>query len=94
MQHKVLNKAKEEPVNTTVIVKLDDSTYVMLGDNDNNYYSRTSKDFNMITDVPVKYSFEIPGKANPNVVKIMPVISFNIGDECRIELRNVPINWK
>ena len=62
--------------------------------NDNNYYSRTSKDFNMITDVPVKYSFEIPGKANPNVVKIMPVISFNIGDECRIELRNVPINWK
>ena len=62
--------------------------------NDNNYYSRTSKDFNMITDVPVKYSFEIPGKANPNVVKIMPVISFSIGDECRIELRNVPINWK
>ena len=48
----------------------------------------------MITDVPVKDSFEIPGKANPNVVKIMPVISFNIGDECRIELRNVPINWK
>ena len=62
--------------------------------NDNNYYSRTNKEFNMITDVTVKYSFEIPGKANPNVVKIMPVISFNIGDECRIELRNVPINWK
>lgn len=35
---KALNKAKEEPVNTTVIVKLDDSTYVMLGDNGNNCY--------------------------------------------------------
>ncbi|MGN0032234.1 MAG: hypothetical protein ACI358_00380 [Candidatus Limimorpha sp.] len=62
--------------------------------NDNGFYSSTSKEFNMITDVPVKYSFEIPGKANPNTVKMMAVICFNIGDECRIELRNVPIDWK
>ena len=61
---------------------------------DDNYYSSTSKELTLITDVPVKYTMEIPGKVNPSKVKVMPVISFNIGKNCRIEMRNVPITWK
>lgn len=61
---------------------------------DDNYYSSTSKDLTLITDVPVKYTLNIPGKANPSKVKKMPVISFNVGKNCRIEMRNVPITWK
>lgn len=53
------------------------------------YYSG----YDMLTDITVKFSLDIPGKINPANTKIMPVISFNI-DDCRIELRNVPIDWK
>lgn len=58
------------------------------------YYASTSKDLKLITDVPVKYTINIPEKANPAKVKKMPVISFNVGRNCRIEMRNVPITWK
>ena len=46
-----------------------------------------------MTDVPLKTSFEIPGKINPNKTKSMPVMTFKIG-ECSIEMKNVPIDWK
>lgn len=52
-----------------------------------------SDSFKTITDVPVKFVIEIPGKINPSTTKVLPVVSFDI-DECRIEMRNVTINWK
>lgn len=51
------------------------------------------QEFYAMMDVPIKFSLNVPGKMNPTKTKVMPVISFNVGD-CRIELRNVPINWK
>ena len=59
--------------------------------NEHNTSSYTS--YNMITDVPVKITLDVSGKINPAKTTVMPVISFNI-DDCRIEMRNVPINWK
>ena len=49
--------------------------------------------YDMITDVTVRTEMDIPGKINPNNTKVMPVILFNVGD-CRIEMRNVPIDWR
>ena len=49
--------------------------------------------YSTLTDIPFKTSFEIPGKINPNKTTVMPVMNFSIGD-CRIEMRNVPIDWK
>lgn len=49
--------------------------------------------YSCFTDVPVKASINIYGKINPNTTTVMPVISFLIGD-CRIEMRNVPIDWR
>lgn len=45
------------------------------------------------TDKKVNFSIEIPGKAIPKKVKKMAVIAFDM-DDCRVELRNVPIIWK
>ena len=49
--------------------------------------------YSSLTDVPFKTSFEVPGKINPNKTTVMPAMIFSIG-ECRIEMRNVPIDWK
>ena len=49
--------------------------------------------YNTLTDVPFKTSFEIPGKINPNKTTVMPAMIFSVGD-CRIEMKNVPIDWK
>ncbi len=49
--------------------------------------------YDMLTDITVKFSLDVPGKINPSKTKVMPVISFNI-DDCRIEMRNAPIDWK
>lgn len=49
--------------------------------------------FKSLTDVPVRFEMPIPGQMVPKRNKKMSVISFDI-DECRIELRNVPIMWK
>ena len=49
--------------------------------------------YKALTDVGVKFSFRIPGKMVPKRNKKMAVIAFDI-DDCRIELRNVPIIWK
>lgn len=46
-----------------------------------------------LTDVPVKFEIEIPGQVNPAKTKTMPVVGFEI-DGCRVEMRNVPIDWK
>lgn len=58
--------------------------------NDKNIYASS---YNTVTDVPVKFTLTIPGRINPAKTKVMPVMSFDVGD-CRIEMRNVPINWK
>ena len=50
-------------------------------------------DYKTLVDVPVKFSINIPGKISPMKTKVIPVIGFDIED-CHIELRNVPINWK
>ena len=52
-----------------------------------------SKEYRALTDKKVDFSIEIPGKVVPKKVKKMAVIAFDI-DNCRIELRNVPIIWK
>jgi hypothetical protein len=49
--------------------------------------------YDFFTDVPVKTTLDIPGKINPNTTTVLPVVSFKVG-ECRIEMRNVPIDWK
>ena len=64
-------------------------------DCDGNEHSRnwSSSDYNAVTDIPIKTTIDVPEKINPANTKVMPVMSFNLGD-CRIEMRNVPINWK
>ena len=49
--------------------------------------------YSSLTDVPFKTSFDVPGKINPNKTTVMPAMIFSVGD-CRIEMRNVPIDWK
>ena len=49
--------------------------------------------YSTLTDVPFKTSFEVPGKINPNKTTVMPAMIFSVGD-CRIEMKNVPIDWK
>ncbi len=64
-------------------------------DCEGNEHSRggSTSDFSTVTDIPVKTTVEVPGKINPSQNKVLPVMSFKIG-ECLIEMRNIPINWK
>lgn len=64
-------------------------------DNDGEEHTRgySPERYSTLTDIPFKTSFDVPGKINPNKTKVMPVMIFSIG-ECRIEMRNVPIDWK
>ncbi len=55
--------------------------------------SNRSTQYEALTDKKVYFSLEIPGKAVPRKVKKMAIIAFDI-DNCRVELRNVPIIWK
>lgn len=55
--------------------------------------SWSSTDYNALTDIPIKATIDVPEKINPAKTQIMPVMKFDIGD-CKIEMRNVPINWK
>ena len=55
--------------------------------------SWSSGNYNALTDIPIKTTMDVPGKINPSKTKVMPVIKFDIGD-CKIEMRNVPIEWK
>ena len=84
-------KITSHDVNKRIYVGGDLISYDCEGEEHNRSYSTSSYD--AITDVPIKSSFEIPGKINPTKTTVMPVISFNIGD-CRIEIRNAPIDWK
>ncbi len=54
--------------------------------------SRTQS-FDARTDKKINFSIELQGKVLPKKVKKLSVIAFDI-DNCRIELRNVPIIWK
>ena len=49
--------------------------------------------YRALTDKKVDFSIKIPGQVLPKKVKKMAVIAFDI-DNCRIELRNVPIIWR
>jgi hypothetical protein len=64
-------------------------------DNDGVEHSRgwAPERYSTLTDISFKTSFDIPGKINPNTTKVMPAMIFSVGD-CRIEMRNVPIDWK
>ena len=55
--------------------------------------SSRGKDYKALTDKKVNFSIDVPGKVVPKKVKKMAVIAFDI-DDCRIEMRNVPIIWK
>ena len=52
-----------------------------------------SQSFYAKTDKKINFSIELKGKVLPKKVKKMAVIAFDI-DNCRIEMRNVPIIWK
>lgn len=45
------------------------------------------------TDEKVYFSVKIPGQVVPKKVKKMAAITFDI-DNCRVEIRNVPIIWE
>ena len=64
-------------------------------DSEGNEHARnwSSGDYNALTDIPIKTTMDVPGKINPSKTTVMPVIKFDIG-ECKIEMRNVPIEWK
>lgn len=57
------------------------------------YGASRSQSFDAKTDKKINFSIELQGKALPKKVKKMAVIAFDI-DDCRIEMRNVPIIWK
>ena len=60
---------------------------------DEHYSAYAGSSYTAYTDIPLKFSFEIPGKMVPSKVEKFNVITFSVGD-CRIEMRNVPIEWK
>ena len=82
-------------VNHDVNKRLSVGGSLLAYDSEGNEHSKgySSGTFETITDVTVSFSIDIPGKINPTKTTVMPVICFNIGD-CRIEMRNVPIDWK
>lgn len=49
--------------------------------------------FDTKTDVMISYTMEIPDKMLPSKVKKLTFISFKV-DDCTIEMRNVPIEWR
>lgn len=59
----------------------------------NEHNSNRSTAYRALTDKKVNFSINIPGKVLPKKVKKMAVIAFDV-DDCRVELRNVPIIWK
>lgn len=89
---KLTAKITNHGMNGEISVGRDFVAYDCEGESHNSSYSASSS-FNTVTDVPVKYVATIPGKIDPTKTKVMPVMSFNI-ENCRIEMKNVPINWK
>lgn len=87
MTYKVTN----HDVNKSMYVGRDVLAYDDNGGEHSNYYSGAG--FDMVTDVMVSYTMDIPGQVLPSKVKKLTYVSFKIGD-CKIEMRNVPINWK
>ncbi|MBQ6084321.1 MAG: hypothetical protein IJK92_08230 [Bacteroidales bacterium] len=90
---KLTAKITNHGMNENVSVGRDFISYDCEGVSHNSTYFGTTSTYDMITDVPVKYVVTIPGQIDYTKTKVMPVISFNIGN-CRIEMKNVPINWK
>lgn len=90
---KITGKITNHEKNMDITVGRNFVCYDSEGNEHNSTYYGTTSSFNTLSDVPVKFSIEIPGTIKPSETKILPVVSFNIND-CRIEMRNVPINWK
>lgn len=53
----------------------------------------TGQRYELITDVMVLLEIDIPGTMLPSKVKKFSFISFNVYN-CKIEMRNVPIDWR
>lgn len=90
---KLTAKITNHGMNGNVSVGRDFIAYDCEGISHNSTYWGTTSSYDMITDVPVKYVVTIPGKIDYTTTKVMPVIGFNI-ENCRIEMKNVPITWK
>ena len=90
---KLTAKITNHGMNKNVSVGRDFISYDCEGISHNSTYWGTTSTYDMITDVPVKYVVTIPGNIDHTKTKVMPVISFNI-ENCRIEMKNVPITWK
>lgn len=87
MTYKVTN----HDVNKSMYVGRDVLAYDDNGGEHSNYYSGAR--FDMVTDVMVSYTMDIPGQVLPSKVKKLTYVSFEVGG-CKIEMRNVRINWK
>ena len=95
------NTAKQTTVMTCRVTNHNANTSMYLGgkivaydtEGDKHYTSDIGSYYDCLTDVPVKFTFEIPGKMVPSKVSKYNVITFNLG-KCRIEMRNVPIEWR
>lgn len=87
MTYKVTN----HDVNKSMYVGRDVLAYDDNGGEHSNYYSGAG--FDMVTDVMVSYTMDIPGQVLPSKVKKLTYVSFEVGG-CKIEMRNVMINWK
>ena len=90
---KLTAKITNHGMNKNVSVGRDFISYDCEGISHNSTYWGTTSTYDMITDVPVKYVVTIPGNIDHTKTTVMPVISFNI-ENCRIEMKNVPITWK
>lgn len=86
MTYKVTN----HDVNKSMYVGNDVLAY---DDNGGEHKNSWGPRYDMVTDVMISYTMDIPGQVLPSKVKKLTYVSFKIGD-CKIEMRNVPINWK
>lgn len=86
MTYKVTN----HDVNKSMYVGNDVLAY---DDNGGEHKNSWGTRYDMVTDVMISYTMDIPGQVLPSKVKKLTYVSFKIGD-CKIEMRNVPINWK
>lgn len=86
MTYKVTN----HDVNKSMYVGHDVLAY---DDNGGEHKNSWGTRYDMVTDVMISYTMDIPGQVLPSKVKKLTYVSFKVGD-CKIEMRNVKINWK
>ncbi|MCQ2317582.1 MAG: hypothetical protein MJZ90_01495 [Bacteroidales bacterium] len=86
MTYKVTNR----DVNKSMYIGNDVLAY---DDNGGEHKNTWGTRYDMITDVMISYTMDIPGQVLPSKVKKLTYVSFKIGD-CKVEMRNVKIDWK